>query len=308
MDARLAWVVGLALAACNPIAVPEPVPADAGMRDASTEPLDASARDAGANGAAEDASVYDAASEDAARPGPSLGRPAGVFGGGPFYDDAETVLPRMKQAGFSTLVLWTLHVEENGDLVLNDRPLVSGGAWIGRSDWPAMVEVLKTPPTTVTRVEIGLGSAGVRDFRRIANLIAAQGTGPDSILARNFAVLRAELPSVDAINLDDESDYDLAPTAELCLMLGELGYHITLTPFEQGRFWGDLRDTLEAAQPGLVDRVMLQAYAGGRFNQPVCGAATVQVAARATRPSGWPSGWLAGATTSRAAGCGCSMT
>jgi hypothetical protein len=274
MDTRL--VLALVLAACNPIAVPESAALDAGLRDAGAGTVGDAAVDAGTRS---DGAVADASAPDAAVPeAPSLGRPAGVFGGGPFYDDAETVLPRMKQAGFDTLVLWTLHVEENGDLVLNDRPLVSEGVWIGRSDWPAMVEALKTAPTTVSRLELGLGSAGVRDFRRIASLIAAQGTGRDSILARNFAVLRAELPSVDAINLDDESDYDVEPTAALCLMLAELGYHITLTPFEAERFWVELYDTLEAAQPGLVDRVMLQLYAGGRFNQPAAWASLFSAA------------------------------
>jgi hypothetical protein len=108
----------------------------------------------------------------------------------------------------------------------------------------------------------------VPDFERIASIVASQGTDPDSVLHRNFKLLRERMPSVDAINLDDESHYRVSSTAQLCLMLGELGYKISLTPYEAAGFWRDLYQTLEQAQPGLVDRVMLQVYAGGWRNQP----------------------------------------
>ena len=198
----------------------------------------------------------------------SDGLPAGVFGGGPFYHDADTVLPRMKTSGFNTVILWTIHVELNGDLILNDVPLVSNGEWIADPAWPAKVENLKVAPSTVTRVEIGVGSYGVPDFERIRTIIQEQGTGPDSILYQNFAVLKEQMPSVDAINFDDESAYDVEPTVQFSLMLGDLGYKISLVPYQSSNFWVELYETVNTQVPGLIDRVMLQVYAGGANNQP----------------------------------------
>jgi hypothetical protein len=178
------------------------------------------------------------------------------------------LLPRLKDSGFNTLIIWTIHVENNGDLILNDIPLVSGGEWIADADWPAKVEDLKVPPTTVTRVEFGVGSYGVPDFERIATLIANEGTGPDSILYRNFEVLKQQMPSIDAINFDDESAYNVDPTVAFSLMLGELDYKITLVPYQSSNFWSSLYAEVEAQDPGRIDRVMLQVYAGGGNNQP----------------------------------------
>src|SRR5690606_36038262 len=157
-----------------------------------------------------------------------------------------------KASGFNTLILWTIHVNDNGDLVLNDKLLVSQGAWVGDADWPGKVETLKLPPSTVTRVELGVGSAGVPDFERITALIEAQGTGPESILHRNFSVLRAQMPSIDAINYDDESNYELAPTIEFSRMLADLGYRITLTPYEAQSFWVQLYEGFEQERPGVM--------------------------------------------------------
>lgn len=196
------------------------------------------------------------------------GRPAGVFGGGPFYHQAAEVMPRLRSSGFNTAIIWTIHVSETGDFVLNDVPLFSNGEYIGDPAWPGLVASLEEPPTTVTRVEVGVGSYGVPDFEHIEALIAEQGTGPGSILRRNFEALASTLPNVDAINYDDESNYDVASTVELSLMLADLGFRITLTPYTAQQYWVDVYDTVDAAAPGTVDRVMLQVYAGGAGNDP----------------------------------------
>ena len=88
------------------------------------------------------------------------------------------------------------------------------------------------------------------------------------MLYRNFALLHERMPSIDAINFDDESAYDVDPTVAFSLMSGDLGYQITLTPYEAGSFWIDLYEQVETQEPGLIDRVMLQVYAGGANNQP----------------------------------------
>ncbi|MEM7151595.1 MAG: lysyl endopeptidase [Myxococcota bacterium] len=197
-----------------------------------------------------------------------LGRPAGVFGGGPFYHDAATVMPRMRDSGFDTMILWSVHVHDDGDLVLNDQLIIEDGEYVGVEGWPELVVSLEEEPTTVTRTEFSVGAWGVPDFDNIAMLIEAEGTGPDSILYRNFAALKQVIPTIDAINYDDETYFQANPTIEFSLMLAELDYKVTFAPYNNMGFWTAVYDELEVLEPGLVDRVLLQVYAGGAGNNP----------------------------------------
>ncbi|HMI85343.1 MAG TPA: hypothetical protein VK550_14710 [Polyangiaceae bacterium] len=196
-------------------------------------------------------------------------KPSGVFGGGPFYNDAATVMPIMRASGFTTMVLWSIHVRTNGDLVLNDVPLFSNGSYIGSdAAWPGKVATLKTAPTSVTRVEFSVGAGGTTDFESIESLIGSQGAGPTSILYKNFAALKAAIPVTDAVNFDDESNYDVASTVAFSVMLGDLGYKVTLCPYTNSTFWTSVFNQTNGQRPGLVDRILLQVYAGGAANNP----------------------------------------
>jgi hypothetical protein len=196
-------------------------------------------------------------------------KPSGVFGGGPFYHDADTVMPTMRASGFSTVVLWSIHVHANGDLVLNDVPIFSNGSYIGSdAAWPGKVATLKNAPTSVTRVEFSVGAGGTADFESIESLIGSQGTGPTSILYKNFSALKAAIPITDAVNFDDESNYDVATTVAFSVMLGDLGYKVTLCPYTNSTFWTSVFNQTNSQRPGLVDRVLLQVYAGGANNNP----------------------------------------
>jgi hypothetical protein len=196
-------------------------------------------------------------------------KPSGVFGGGPFYSGADTVMPTMRASGFTTMILWSIHVHANGDLVLNDIPLFSNGSYVGSdAAWPGKVATLKTAPTSVTRVEFSVGAGGTTDFESIESLIGSQGTGPTSILYKNFSALKAAIPVTDAINFDDESNYDVASTVAFGVMLGDLGYKVTLCPYTNSTFWTSVFNQTNTQRPGLVDRVLLQVYAGGASNNP----------------------------------------
>jgi hypothetical protein len=202
--------------------------------------------------------------------GGALRKPSGVFGGGPFYANADTVMPRMRASGFTTMTLWSIHVHSNGDLVLNDVALFSNGAYVGSdAAWPSKVASLKTAPTSVTRIEFSVGAGGTMDFEAIESLIASQGTGSTSILYKNFAALKAAIPLTDAINFDDESNYDVASTVAFSVMLGDLGFKVTLCPYTNSTFWTSVFNQTNAQRAGLVDRVLLQVYAGGASNNPV---------------------------------------
>jgi hypothetical protein len=191
-----------------------------------------------------------------------------VFGGGPLYTYAANHRDMIRASGFSTVILWTIHVHDDGDFVLNDKKIIDDGVYVGRAAWPAEVAAFKTGPTSVNRIEIGIGSWGVADFERIKALIEAQGTGPDSILYKNFQALRNAVPSIDAVNYDDESCYDVASSVALGIMLKDMGFQIALCPYTRSSYWRGVFNGINDARPGAVDRVYLQCYAGGANNNP----------------------------------------
>ncbi|NVI98859.1 discoidin domain-containing protein [Myxococcus sp. AM009] len=196
-----------------------------------------------------------------------------IYGGGPFYSGGTAVMNDLRGSGFTTVILWSFHIEENGDLIYNDIPVVKNGAYMGDPAWPARLATLKTAPTSVNRIEVSTGAWGVPDFERMSRLVNGTapgcgttivcGTGTHSILYRNFQALKTAT-GADAVNFDDESAYDLAPTTAFSQMLIGMGYKITFAPYTQQTFWRNLKNNLGSA----VDRIYLQVYAGGAGNNP----------------------------------------
>ncbi len=204
----------------------------------------------------------------------AIGAESAIFGGGPFYSGGQTVINDLRNSGFTTVFLWSIHIEDNGDLVYNDIPIVKNGAYVGAdADWPARLATLKTAPTSVKRVEVSIGAWGVPDFERMAKLANGTaagcgttvvcGTGSGSILYRNFQALKTAT-GADAVNFDDESHYNVADTTTFGQMLIGLGYKITFAPYTNQSFWKGVKDNLGAS----VDRIYLQVYDGGAGNNP----------------------------------------
>jgi hypothetical protein len=186
-----------------------------------------------------------------------------IYGGGPFYQDGQAVMDTLRSSGFTTVILWSIHVRDNGDLWYNDDLIVSGGSYVGDAGWPGRLQTLKQAPTSVDRIEVSVGSAGPNDWGTIAALVNSGGTGPDSILYRNFSALKAAT-GADAINDDDEQQYDLTTTTSFATMTGSLGYRFTFAPYTNTSFWKSLKTALGSS----VDQVYLQDYAGGTGNNP----------------------------------------
>lgn len=196
----------------------------------------------------------------------------GVFGGGPIYQKREVSIPDLKSSGFTHVVVWTIHIDDKGNLNFNGEfPLVQNGVYIGANKYPNFANdmaSLKNGTTSVVRVEFGLSAAESKTFANIKSLVASQGTGTNSILYKNFQALKRAIPAVDAMNFDDESTYDVKSSVDFGVMLGNLGYKITLCPYTQRDYWSSVASQTNARKPGTVDLVMLQCYAGGNGNSP----------------------------------------
>jgi ABC-type proline/glycine betaine transport system permease subunit len=181
----------------------------------------------------------------------------------------------LRNSGFDTAILWSVHVNTSGVLSLNNDTLIDASGNYVYGQWARTnCALLKQPPTTISRIEFSVGSYGATDFEAIEFLVnkspsTGGGTGAGSILRRNFQALRDNFPQVDAINFDDESNYDVASTTAFAIMLADLGYKITFCPYtRRTTFWGPLYGAIEAARPGAVDHIYLQCYDGGVFNNP----------------------------------------
>ncbi len=95
----------------------------------------------------------------------------------------------------------------------------------------------------------------------IKNLIAAQGTGPASILYKNFQVLKSTL-GIDAICNDDEVAFDATSAATFNKMITTLGMKNTLCPYNNASYWQSIFNN------SSIDAIYLQCYDGGAGNDP----------------------------------------
>lgn len=197
----------------------------------------------------------------------------GIFGGGPFYKNAASNITEIENSGFTEAIVWSVEVSSTGDLNFNGEfPLTSNGVYIGdqtHSDFAANMALLKQG--TVKRITFSIGSSNFGDWQDITNLVNSQGTGPTSILYKDFQALKAAIPALDAIDFDDENSFNTPTTISFGVMLGQLGYHVAPDAFDQSSYWTNVVSQINSQAPGTVDGVHLQAYAGGSGNNPCMG-------------------------------------
>jgi hypothetical protein len=197
----------------------------------------------------------------------------GIFGGGPFYKNAAKNITEIENSGFTEAIVWSVEVNSVGDLNFNGEfPLTSNGVYIGdqtHSDFAANMAALKQG--TVKRVTFSIGSSNIGDWQDITALVKSQGTGPTSILYKDFQALKAAIPALDAIDFDDENSFDSPTTIAFGVMLGQLGYHVAPDAFDNSSYWTNVVSQINSQFPGTVDGVHLQAYAGGAGNNPCSG-------------------------------------
>lgn len=142
--------------------------------------------------------------------------------------------------------------------------IASNGAYVGGTALSDKVRSFKTGTTGVNRVEVSMNS------QHIADLMASPGPGSSTNLYRNFAALKTAW-TLDAVNNDDESIYDVSSTVAFGKMLGAIGYKYTIAPYTNSGFWNSVKTQLNngLAEPNLLlDRVYLQCYDGGAGNDP----------------------------------------
>ena len=169
----------------------------------------------------------------------------------------------LRSSGFTNMVIFTMSVGSNGDFTYGGFTVCSGGNYVGPSNWAGLLNQCKALPSSVYQIEMGIGGAGDPSWTNIKNIMNAQGNNTSNILYRNLAALHGNLP-IDAIDVDDESTYDISTASSFCGMAGSLGMHITLCPYTNASFWQSLKNNLG----GYCQAIYLQCYDGGAGNDP----------------------------------------
>jgi hypothetical protein len=198
----------------------------------------------------------------------------GIFGGGPFYKgNVAPNITEIENSGFTEAIVWSVEVSSTGDLNFNGEfPLTSGGVYVGNATYPNFpADMAQLKQGTVKRVTFSIGSSNFGDWEDITSLVESQGTGPTSILYKDFAALKAAIPALDAIDFDDENSFNSPTTVQFGVMLGQLGYHVMPDAFDDSSYWTNVVSQINTQLPGTVDGVHLQAYAGGAGNNPCVG-------------------------------------
>jgi len=199
----------------------------------------------------------------------------GVYGGGPMYKHVASNISEIKNSGFTEVIVWSVQVTAAGDLNFNGEfPLTSNGVYVGNNTWPNFAADLATMKQgSAKRITFSVGSSNANpsDFDHVKSLVQSQGTGSSSILYKSFLALKQAIPTLEAIDFDDESTYDSASMTQFAVMLGNLGYKVTMSPYTNSTFWTSVVANINNQLPGTVDGVHLQAYSGGAGNSPCSG-------------------------------------
>ena len=200
----------------------------------------------------------------------------GIYVGGHIRRERSHTIDTLRQSGFTYVILFNVTVETDGTLTTDGETICKDGKYVFYNTQPHYVEdirLLKTPPTSISRIEICIGGWGNESYKRINQLVNKSGpgggTGSTSILYRNFKALLDAVPGIDAVNNDDEHSYDVASAAQFHVMMYDLGLKTSLAPYTNMNFWKNLATEINKQRPGAVDRVMVQCYDGGAYNNPL---------------------------------------
>lgn len=198
-------------------------------------------------------------------PSTALAATAGIYGAQKFYNLPTSEIDGLRASGMTTMFLFTLQIQANGDFYYNNTLVASNGVYVGDPAWRSRLDACRAMPTSINRMEMCIGSWGSNSFNSIRDRIAADGTGSTTILYRNMLALKNAL-GFEAVQFDDETTYHVSSAVAFGNMLADMGLKVTLCPYHWGyrTFWQSV-----ASQLGnKVDAIYLQCYDGGAGNNP----------------------------------------
>ena len=224
-----------------------------------------------------------------------------IYAGGAFAFGGQPAVDDLLAAGYSALIVWSVHVTPTGTLVLNDTQFVANGVYQEAQpmNLPSRLASLRKAGLQIV---FSVGAGGTQDFTNIGTLLQ-QGSGPGTALYDNFNALKQAMVKaggdIDAVDFDNEDNMDTSVMVGFGAMLAAIGYaSVAFCPYYQDQVWTDTYTQLRAKfGKSFVSAIHLQCYSGGAGNSPepwgkmiadngggtllIPGLATVQA------PSGW---------------------
>jgi len=217
-----------------------------------------------------------------------MSKTAGAYVTGLFTHHQWTGAPTQAALAASQLtdyVIWSVHVNTQGDLFYNNEHFASGGV-VSPSVGPYIKGLIDAGRSAgaLQTVWFSIGAGGVSDFQAIEQILASPGSPAYTNLFKNFAAIYAL--GADGFDFDyEESIKDPVGTiatlgAELHKQLGAL---ITYCPYWNQPFWIQcLEKTLQIVGSQPVKAYRLQCYSGGAGNDPTDWANTLAAAGSST--------------------------
>ena len=196
---------------------------------------------------------------------------SGVYVGGHIRRERPNTIKTLRESGFTYVILFNVDVQADGTLKTDGETICENGKYVFYKTQPYYVDdvrLLKTQPTSINRIEICIGGWGNGSYGNICNLINANGTDSNTMLYKNFKALLEAVPGIDAVNNDQEQDYDVSSAVKFHTMMYDLGLKTTIAPYTYKSYWQSFVNQLNAARPGACDRVLIQCYDGGAGNNP----------------------------------------
>lgn len=200
---------------------------------------------------------------------PEIKTVSGVYVGGHIRRERPKTIKTLRESGFTYVLLFNVHVDPDGTLKTDGEIICKDGEYVFQKPQPNYqmdIRDLKTPPTSIQRIDIVIGGWGNDSYNNIKNLINKYGIGTGTMLYKNFKALKEAVPEIDAVNNDDEQCYDPETGAKFHIMMYDLGYKTTLAPYTYKSYWQNLCSKIRASKPKAVDRIMVQCYDGGAGN------------------------------------------
>lgn len=197
---------------------------------------------------------------------------SGVYVGGHIRRERPATITKLKESGFTYVLLFNVHVNPDGTLLTDGETICENGEYVFDRTQPNYIEdilALKDDNSAIHRIEIVIGGWGNDSYNNIKGILNANnGSLSQTALYRNFRALKEALPIIDGVNNDDEQCYDVSTAVRFHAMMYDLGYRTSIAPYMNKSFWQSLVNQLNEQKPGACDRVLIQCYDGGAGNNP----------------------------------------
>jgi hypothetical protein len=196
-----------------------------------------------------------------------------IYASGALAFGETAAIDNLLTANYSAVIVWSVHVDTVGNLILNDTQFVSNGVYAEAAPMNLPTRLAQLYKAGI-QIIFSVGAGGTSDFTNIEALLNGGVPTQGNALYDNFQALKNAMVQaggdINAIDFDNEDNMDTETMVNFGLMLGNIGYSsVTLCPYYTDPIWTDTYTQLLAQKgTGFVSAIHLQCYSGGGGNDP----------------------------------------